>query len=455
MEKNALMTVEISDLGENGEGIGRHDGLAVFVPGALPGETVSVRVTSLKKNYAHGRLEAILKPGAHRLEPPCPVAGTCGGCQIQSLSYEAQLQWKTDHVRACLARIAKLPEVPVAKTAGMETPWHYRNKAVYPAGGTAEAPVLGFNRLGSHQVVGAEGCLIQHGTNGRILKTLQELMVLHGIRPWSEGSRTGDLRHVLMRNTVQGQWLVGLVTAGKALPRAKALAADLRARHPEIATLLVNRNPHQDHRTLGAQTEVLFGTGWLEDTIGDLRFRISPESFFQVNPVQTEVLYGKALARAGLQGHETVLDLYCGIGTISLFLARQAGRVIGVETVPAAVADAEANARLNGISNAEFRVGTAESLLPQLTREGIRPEVVVVDPPRKGCDPAALKAILDLAPRRIVYVSCKPATLARDLRILTDGGYTVQTAEPVDMFPHTAHVEAVVRLGRNERTISL
>lgn len=448
MENNNLLTIDITDLGENGEGIGRHEGMAVFVPGALPGETITARIRNQKKNYAHGRLVEILTPSPERVAPPCEIASQCGGCQIQSMSYEAQLKWKESHVRACMDRIAKLPDVTIAPIIGMENPWHYRNKVLYPAGGSPGQPELGFYKLGSHQVVPGKGCMIQHPFNAEILETVKELMILHGIQPYSEEKHTGHIRHILLRNSLKGEWLMVWVTAGKNMPRSQAIAADLKAKYPQIVTMLVNRNPHKDHRMLGERTDILYGDGYLEDAIEDLSFRVSPESFFQVNPIQTKVLYEKALALADLKGTETVLDLYCGIGAISLFMARSAGKVIGVEVVAEAVADAQENATRNGITNSEFIQGTGEAVLPELVKLGVRPEVVIVDPPRKGCERTALEAIMTLSPERIVYVSCKPATLARDLAILTEGGYRVETVQPVDQFPHSVHVECVVKLER-------
>lgn len=448
MENNNLLTIDITDLGENGEGIGRHEGMAVFVPGALPGEKITARIRTQKKNYAHGRLVEILTPSPDRVAPPCEIAGQCGGCQIQSMNYQAQLKWKESQVRACMDRIAKLPEVVISPIIGMEDPWHYRNKVLYPAGGSPGKPELGFYKLGSHQVVSGKGCLIQHPFNAEVLEAVKELMELHGIQPYSEQTHTGHIRHILLRNSLKGEWLMVWVTSGKSMPRSQAVAADLKAKFPQIVTMLVNRNGHKDHRMLGDRTDILYGTGYLEDSINNLTFRISPESFFQVNPIQTKVLYEKALELAGLQGHETVLDLYCGIGAISLFLAPSADKVIGVEVVQEAVRDARENASLNSISNVEFIHGAGEVVLPELAKQGIRPDVVLVDPPRKGCERPVLDAIMEMAPDRVVYVSCKPSTLARDLAILTEGGYTVKTVQPVDQFPHSVHVETVVLLVR-------
>ncbi len=448
MENNNLLTIDITDLGENGEGIGRHEGMAVFVPGALPGERITARIKTQKKNYAHGRLVEILTPSPDRVNPPCEIAGQCGGCQIQSMNYQAQLKWKESQVRACMDRIAKLPEVVISPIIGMEDPWHYRNKVLYPAGGSPGKPELGFYKLGSHQVVSGKGCLIQHPFNAEVLEAVKELMELHGIQPYSEQTHTGHIRHILLRNSLKGEWLMVWVTSGKSMPRSQAVAADLKAKFPQIVTMLVNRNAHKDHRMLGDRTDILYGAGYLEDSINNLTFRISPESFFQVNPIQTKVLYEKALELAGLQGHETVLDLYCGIGAISLFLAPSAGKVIGVEVVQEAVKDAQENAALNSISNVEYIHGAGEVVLPELVKQGIRPDVVLVDPPRKGCERPVLDAIMEMAPDRVVYVSCKPSTLARDLAILTEGGYTVKTVQPVDQFPHSVHVETVVLLVR-------
>ncbi len=448
MEKNTLITIDITDLGENGEGIGRHEGMAVFVPGALPGERITARLKVQKKNYAHAKLEEIVEVSPQRVVPPCEIAAVCGGCQIQAMDYNAQLRWKESHVRACVDRIAKLPEAFIEPIIGMQEPWHYRNKGLYPAGGSPDKPEIGFYKLGSHQVVPGKGCMIQHSFNAQVLEAIKSLMVLHGIHAYSEESHAGHLRHVLLRNSVKGEWMLVFVTSGKSMPRAQAMAADLKARFPQISTILVNRNPHKDHRMLGERTDVLIGDGYLEDVIEGVTFRISPESFFQVNPVQTNVLYEKVLEYADLKGSETVLDLYCGIGTITLFLSKAAKRVIGVEVVAEAVSDAQENAQRNAIDNVEFIHGSAENVMPELMKNGVKPEVIVVDPPRKGCERPTLEAIIQMAPDRIVYVSCKPATLARDLAILAEGGYTVKAIQPVDQFPHSVHVEAVIKLER-------
>jgi 23S rRNA (uracil1939-C5)-methyltransferase len=443
------LELEITGLGHSGEGVGRHEGLTLFVPGGIPGDVVTARAVEVKKNYARAALVAIRQPSPQRVEPLCPVVGACGGCQLQHMGYEGQLQWKRQQVVDALTRIGKLEGVTVHPTLGMTDPWHYRNKAQFPVGAAGGRVVAGFFAPGSHRIVDIDACAIQHPLGNRIMQEVKALAQEYGVEIYDETAHRGVLRHVLARvGRGTGEAMAVLVTNGPAFPHGRKIARKLMERIPELVSVVQNINPEKTNVVLGRESRVLAGKDHIIDYIGDLAFAISPVSFFQVNPAQTEVLYGKAVAYAGLTGGETVLDIYCGIGTISLFLARQAREVIGIEVVPDAIADARENARRNGITNARFICGDAAAEMPRLAAAGTRADVVVLDPPRKGCDEPVLHAIADMAPARIVYVSCNPASLARDLAILAQRGYRTWEVQPVDMFPHTAHVECCALLVR-------
>ncbi|WFA22796.1 23S rRNA (uracil(1939)-C(5))-methyltransferase RlmD [Paenibacillus mucilaginosus] len=448
-------------IGHEGEGVGRVNGYTLFVPGALPGEKVRVKVVKVKKQYGYAKLLEVLEASPDRIDAPCPIYKQCGGCQLQHLSYEAQMRWKRQLVIDNLTRIGKLQVVGereegiiVHPTLGMSDPWRYRNKAQVPIGlaETEEGGLVGgFYAQGSHRIIDMEACLIQHENNDAVVGAVKKIARELGIRPYSEETGRGLLRHVIARygfNT--GEIMVVLVTNGRDLPHADELTGLIRRDVPGVTSIVQNINTRETNVIFGDETRTLWGSDVIYDTIGDIRFAISARSFYQVNPVQTEVLYGKALEYAALTGRETVIDAYCGIGTISLFLAQKADQVYGVEIVPEAIEDARANARLNGIRNASFEAGPAEVVIPAWRGKGIAPDVIVVDPPRKGCDPALLETILAMRPERVVYVSCNPSTLARDLRVLEDGGFRTVQVQPVDMFPHTVHVESVAVLVRGE-----
>ncbi|MGF7031361.1 23S rRNA (uracil1939-C5)-methyltransferase [Paenibacillus mucilaginosus] len=437
------------------------NGYTLFVPGALPGEKVRVKVVKVKKQYGYAKLLEVLEASPDRIDAPCPIYKQCGGCQLQHLSYEAQMRWKRQLVIDNLTRIGKLQVVGereegiiVHPTLGMSDPWRYRNKAQVPIGlaETEEGGLVGgFYAQGSHRIIDMEACLIQHENNDAVVGAVKKIARELGIRPYSEETGRGLLRHVIARygfNT--GEIMVVLVTNGRDLPHADELTGLIRRDVPGVTSIVQNINTRETNVIFGDETRTLWGSDVIYDTIGDIRFAISARSFYQVNPVQTEVLYGKALEYAALTGRETVIDAYCGIGTISLFLAQKADQVYGVEIVPEAIEDARANARLNGIRNASFEAGPAEVVIPAWRAKGIAPDVIVVDPPRKGCDPALLETILAMRPERVVYVSCNPSTLARDLRVLEDGGFRTVQVQPVDMFPHTVHVESVAVLVRGE-----
>lgn len=443
--KNQLAELTIEDITDTGEGIGHVDGFTVFVSRAVPGDTVRARIIKVKKTYAIAKAEEILVPAAGRTVPKCPVAGSCGGCQLSYMSYDAQLALKQKKVEDCIRRIGGFADVPVLPILGMENPCGYRNKGQFPVGCAAngQAPVLGFYAGHSHRIVPTDSCLMLWDGHEKILSAVREYLLKSGAKPYDEESGKGLVRHVLMRRgAATGEVSVCLVVNGRTIPKPEILWQNLQA-IDGVVGLCLNVNTEKTNVILGRETIPLFGSVTITDYIGDVCFEISPTAFYQVNPVQMKALYDAALSYAELTGNEVVWDLYCGIGTISLFLAKHAKRVIGVEIVPDAVTNAKANAERNNLLNAEFHCGAAEEVVPRLIAEdpSVKPDVVVVDPPRKGCEKSLLETILTMEPERIVYVSCDPATLARDLRVLADGGYLVERVQPVDQFPGSVHVE--------------
>ncbi len=451
MKKNDLLQIKIEAMGNAGEGIGKIDGYPLFVKDALPGDLAEVRVTKVKKTYAFARLERLLEASPERTEPRCPLHRRCGGCQIQALSYEKQLEYKEQKVREDLIRIGGFADPPVFPVLGMDEPYHYRNKAQFPFGRNREGRIVtGFYAGRTHTIVPGTDCAIGVPENKQILELILDFMEKHGIAPYDETTGKGLLRHALIRKGfATGELMVCLVINGRSFPHVEELA-DRLFEIPGMTSFSLNVNQKNTNVILGEEVIPVRGQTYITDRIGGVSYQISPLSFYQVNPVQTEKLYRTALEYAGLTGGETVWELYCGIGTISLFLARGAGQVYGVEVVPQAVEDARRNADLNGITNVVFYLGKAEEVLPEkYEKDGIRADVIVVDPPRKGCDSACLETVLRMEPERIVYVSCDPATLARDLKILcADGRYELSKVQPVDMFPHTAGIENVAQLFR-------
>ena len=444
VEKNKIYEMNIDALGSNGEGIGRIDGYTVFVEGALPGEKISVLIVKVKKNYGYGKLMEILEVSPERREPMCPVAKQCGGCQLQHLSYEAELAYKTREVKDVMERIGGIKDVEVKPALGMEDPWRYRNKAQFPVGKGKDGCAIGFYAKRSHRIVDTDRCFLQNECNDEIIGIVRTFLNEFNIPLYDEEKHTGLVRHILTRiGRNSGEIMVCIVINGKKLSNSDVLVERLQ-KVEGVVSIVLNVNKEKTNVILGQKIITLWGKNTITDSIDGIEFEISPLSFYQVNPIQTEVLYGKAVELAGLKGDETVLDLYCGIGTISLFFARKAKKVFGVEIVPEAIADAKKNAERNGITNAEFAVGAAEEVIPRLyEEEGITADIVVVDPPRKGCDEKLLETILQISPEKIVYVSCNPATWARDLVVLKEGGYKLKEAQPVDQFSHSVHVEVV------------
>ncbi|WHX49983.1 23S rRNA (uracil(1939)-C(5))-methyltransferase RlmD [Paenibacillus woosongensis] len=476
VSKNDEVVIDIIGMNHDGEGVGRADGYTLFVAGALPGEKVLVKVLKTKKQYGYAKLLELREASPDRVAPPCGIYDKCGGCQLQHWSYAGQLAWKRQHVVDALERIGKLrvaaegdagavlggdgasegaahgdEGIVVLPTLGMAEPWRYRNKAQVPIGVTDGALVGGFYARGSHRIVDMETCLIQHEHNDDVVTRVKAIGSELGITAYDEETGRGLLRHVVVKKAFHtGEMMLVLVTNGQDIPHVEAWVGLIREQLPQVVSICQNINTKQTNVIFGDETRVLWGRDVIYDYIGDVQFAISARSFYQVNPVQTEVLYSKTVEYAGLTGRETVIDAYCGIGTISLFLAQHAERVYGVEIVKEAIDDARSNAELNGMKHVTFEVGASEDVIPRWKEQGIQADVIVVDPPRKGCDPRLLETILEMKPERVVYVSCNPSTLARDLRILEDGGYRTLEVQPVDMFPHTVHVECVIGICRDD-----
>lgn len=460
MNKNQKIVVTIEDIGVNGEGIGKVDGYTLFVKDAIIGDMVEAVITKPKKNYAYAKMLNIIQPSEQRVPATCLVARQCGGCQVQELSYEAQLDFKTKKVRGNLERIGgfapELLDKVMEPICGMTEPFHYRNKAQFPIGTDKNGKIVtGFYAGRTHQIIPNIECALGVPVNAEILQMIVDFMNQYRISAYDETTRQGLVRHVLIRYGFHTkEIMVCLVINGDNLPKSEKLV-DKLIQIPGMMSITYSVNRENTNVIMGKDIHILWGQGYITDYIGNVKYQISPLSFFQVNPVQTEKLYGFALEYADLKGEETVWDLYCGIGTISLFLAQKAKKVYGVEIVPQAIEDAKHNAEINGIQNAEFYVGKAEEVLPEYYAryerehgEKAHADVIVVDPPRKGCEETLLQTMVQMQPERIVYVSCDSATLARDLKYLCENGYELRRVKPTDMFGMTVHCEVVTLLQR-------
>ena len=450
--KNDLVTLEIEDCGIDGEGIGKADGFTVFVKDAVIGDIVTAKIIKAKKNYGYGRLMEVLKPSPYRVEPKCEFARQCGGCQLQALSYDQQLVFKTNKVKGHLERIGGFTDIPMEPIIGMDELFHYRNKAQFPVGRNKEGKIVtGFYAGRTHNIIENRDCALGVAENKEVLDRVIAHMEKYGIEPYNEATGKGLVRHVLIRyGYFTKEVMVCLILNGNKLPKEEQLVKSL-CEIPGMTSITINVNKKRSNVILGEEICLLWGQEYITDRIGDISYQISPLSFYQVNPMQTQKLYAKALEYADLHGQETVWDLYCGIGTISLFLAQKAKFVRGVEIVPAAIENAKENAKLNGLENTEFFVGKAEEVLPrEYKKNGVYADVIVVDPPRKGCDETLLETMVEMNPERIVYVSCDSATLARDLKYLCERGYELRKVCPVDQFGMTVHVETVVLLSHKK-----
>ncbi|WP_430788410.1 23S rRNA (uracil(1939)-C(5))-methyltransferase RlmD [Virgibacillus flavescens] len=442
VEKNETIHLTFEDLTHEGSGVGKINGYPLFVPNALPGEEATVKVVKANKNFGFGKLLELNKVSPERIDPVCHEH--CNGCGLQHMSYSLQLEMKMNQVKNAMKKVAHLEHVPVHPIIGMDEPMHYRNKVQLPVGEKENGELItGFYQKRSHHIIeNTETCVTHNEVINEVVKTVRTAASRLGISAYNEKAHKGVLRHIMVRTGEETKdIMVVIVTRTDKLPQKDELVKELTETYPNIKSIMHNVNNKRTNVILGNKTNLLWGDEYIHDKIGDITFAISAKSFYQVNPVQTKVLYEKALEYAKIGSDDVVIDAYCGIGTISLFLAQQAKKVYGVEIVPEAISDAKKNAKLNGITNAEFVVGEAEKVMPWWTAQGLKPDVIVVDPPRKGCDEELLKAMIEMQPKRIVYVSCNPSTLARDLRILEDGGYGTKEVQPVDMFPQTSHVE--------------
>ncbi|HAT4363884.1 TPA: 23S rRNA (uracil(1939)-C(5))-methyltransferase RlmD [Clostridium perfringens] len=451
VEKNKEYIFDIISQGYEGEGIAKIDNkYPIFIEGALKEEKVKVRIVKVNKNFAYGKLMEVLEASEERVNPPCAIYKRCGGCKLQHASYKAQLDFKWERVKDCVSKIGKLDPSIVKYPLGMENPWRYRNKVQLPIGLINGEVKIGFFAPRSHDIIDMESCLIQDEIGDKVVKLTREWIEKFNIRPYNvdgEYDEKGVVRHIMIRRGfTTNDVMVVLVTNGEKLPHKEEFVDLMIKNIPGIKSIIQNINSKKTNVILGLESKTLWGEDTISDYIGDFRFNISPLSFFQVNPIQTEVLYGKALEYANLTGNEEVFDAYCGTGTITLFLSQKAKKVYGVEIIPQAIDNAWINAKENKVENVEFFVGESEVVIPDLINKGVKADVVVVDPPRKGCDKKLLDAITNIDAKKIVYVSCDPSTLGRDLQVLEENGYKTLEVQPVDMFPNTSHVENVAKL---------
>ncbi|MBV7271615.1 23S rRNA (uracil(1939)-C(5))-methyltransferase RlmD [Clostridiaceae bacterium UIB06] len=465
IEKNKEYVLNISSMGYEGEGVGKIEDFTIFVPNALLGEKVKAKIVKVNKNFAFGKLVDIIEQSSERVEPVCSIYKRCGGCQLQHYSYKEQLKFKRERVKACMERIGKLKvvgidsnekdnAVVVHDTIGMDNPYRYRNKVQLPVGKNGKDVTIGFYAARSHEIIHMDTCNIQDEIADEVVKLIKAWSEKYAIEPYNEEAHQGIIRHVMIRKAFKtGETMVVLVTKNLNIPHVDKLVRTITENIAGIKSIIQNINDKRTNVILGQQCKTLWGEDTISDYIGDFKFNISALSFFQVNPIQTETLYSKALEYADLTGNETVFDAYCGTGTISLFLSQRAKKVYGVEIIPEAIENAIENAKQNNVNNVEFIVGQSEKVIPKLIEKGVKADVVVVDPPRKGCESILLEAIAKMGPERVVYVSCDPGTLARDLKIMDELGYKTLEIQPVDMFPQTAHVECVAKLVKENQGV--
>ena len=449
LKKNEEYIVDIIDCGFQGEGIAKLDDMPIFIPNAIKGEKVRVKILKVLSSHAFGKTMEVIKKSEHRKNEDCETAKMCGGCTLRHIDYDFTMKMKKVAVENTISKVLGR-KIAVDEVIKMENPFNYRNKLQYPIGVNSDGKtVMGVYASRSHNIINTKECKIQDKLSQEIANSIYDFIVENKIEVYNEKSLSGSIRHIIIRiGKKTNEIMITLVTNTEKIKNEKELVEYLISKYPEIKTIAKNINNKNTNVILGNKTEIIYGDGYIYDVLENKKFKISPLSFYQVNPIQTEKLYSKAVEYADLTGKETVFDLYCGIGTITLFLAQHAKQVYGVEIIPEAIEDAKMNARLNGFENTQFAVGKSEEIIPAWIENGIVPDVIVVDPPRKGCDRSLLDTMLEAAPDRIVYVSCDSSTLARDLRVLIDGGYKLEVVQPVDMFPQTAHIECVAKLVR-------
>ncbi len=442
-QKNLELTLEITGVTSEGQGVGRSDGVAFFVPFALPGETVRVHIIKVEKRFCIAKIVELIKPSEHRVTPLCEAYEKCGGCALMHMDYAEQLKTKTQIVKDCLERLGGFTEIKVQNTIGMDDPWRYRNKGSFPIGYVDGTAAFGFYAERSHRLIPLFDCPIEDARITALVRTVTEWANRNHVRIYDEQTGKGCLRACVVRITSTGERMVAVVTKGE-LPAKESLMKML-----DVESLYHNRNDQNTNVIFGDRFTLLKGKAQITEEQNGIRFTVSPQSFLQVNPIQTRALYETAIRLLEPKPDETIADVYCGIGTISLAIAKHAGKVIGIECVPEAIEDAKKNAEMNGIANTEFTCGLAEDVLPDLVKKGMRPDAIVIDPPRKGCEESVLSAIVESGVNRVVYVSCNPATLSRDAKVLCGHSYTIVHVQPVDMFPHTQHVECVTLMMKN------
>ncbi len=444
VKKNSDYIIDIDDIGSQGEGIGKIDGFTVFVDNAVLGDKLKIKIVKIKKSYCYGKLIDIIVPSTNRVFPKCIYYNKCGGCQLQHYNYKSQLEFKTKKVEDSLKYIAKIENVNVMPIIGMTKPWHYRNKAQFPVRLKDGKIQIGFYSPRTHNVIDIDACEIQSDFNTKVIQIIKNFMIDYKISAYDEIYHKGLIRHIFTRIGFKtNQIMVCLIINGNELPYQKQLVERLQVVN-NIISIVLNYNTKKNNIIVGDKIKLLWGNSYIIDYIDDIKFMISPHSFFQINPVQTEILYKKVLEFAQLSGNEIIFDAYCGIGTISLFLAKKAKLVYGIEIVKEAIEDAKKNAKLNSIDNAIFYVGESERIIPKLYTK-IVPDIIIVDPPRKGCDIELIKCFIEMKPKRLIYISCEPSTLSRDLNMLKDE-YNIEKVQPVDLFAHSYHVETVVLL---------
>ncbi len=451
------LKTEITDISTDGDGIGRVDGFAFFIKGAMPGDSVEFQITKLKKNYGYGAIKKIIAPSPFRVQPNCGHEQFCGGCSLQSISYDAQLNIKTKTVNDCLERIGGFSSLNINKTIGMEKPYYYRNKAEFFVSGNSENPVIGLYSQKTHDVLKIDDCCIQHPVNNKILKCVYNYIIEAKASIYNEKTGFGLVRSIITKvGTTTNEIMVCIVINGDSLPKETILINEL-IKISGMKSICLIKNKDRNNVKTGKNVIFIWGEEFITDYIDDIKFVISPQSFFQVNPQQTNVLYKKAIDCLELSGSETVIDAYCGIGSITLLLSKKCKKVYGLEIVPEAIADAKTNAKNNKISNCEFMLGKSEELLPMLYKDKkVKPDAIVIDPPRKGCCEKFLDALTLINPQKIVYISCNPSTMARDIKYICKSGYEIKYIQPVDMFPQTMHVETYVLLShKNQKPICL